>query len=293
MADDGRGDVVGLLPAAGTASRLGAIPCSKEVLPVGFTSAEGDGRPRPRAAAEPLLAAVGRAGADRAFVVVRTGKWDVPAFLETAEAPGPRRAYVVTLGTAGVPFTLASAVPFLEGARVLFGFPDILFEPEDAFARLLDRQEERGADLVLGLFPAGRPEKMDMVRLGPDGGVRSLVIKPEATDLRYTWILAAWTPAFTDFLAGWCRDRRARYGRPGEGGSGEATAEPHLGHVVRDALDGPVEVEAVIFDEGRYVDIGTPAELASAMAGRVRPDDGPGRGGRPHEANSGTRGVEP
>lgn len=288
MARERRDDVVGLIPAAGTASRLGPIPCSKEVLPVGFTAAEDGERRRPKGAAEHLLGSMRSAGAGRALVVVRTGKWDVPTFLEAAGPSEPRRAYVVTGPTRGVPFTLEAAVPFLGGARVLFGFPDILFEPESALARVLDRQEEQGADLVLGLFPAARPEKMDMVDLGPEGEVRSVVVKPEETDLRHTWILAAWTPVFTRFLARWCRQRRA--GDPaGPAASAEEPEELHLGHVVGSALDEGMDVDAVIVDGGGYVDIGTPEELASALADRA----GRAAGERSREANPEPRDVVP
>lgn len=265
----GRSDVVGLVPAAGTASRIQPIPCSKEVLPLGFRPDGPEGRLRPRAAAETLLEAMDRAGAGRAYVVLRTGKWDVPAFLEDGGPDGPALAYLVTPGTAGVPFTVEAALPFLAGSRVVFGFPDIVFEPPGALERLIERQEERGADVVLGLFPAERPEKMDMVRLDSDGAVRSLVIKPDDTELRHTWILAAWTPAFTEFLAGWCRRERERRADPEPGP--DAPEEPYLGHVVQAALEQGIEVDAVVFEEGSYVDIGTPRELASAMAERVGP----------------------
>ena len=264
MADRGR-DVVGLVPAAGTAERIRPIPCSKEILPLGFRADGPEGRIRPRAVAEHLLEAIRRGGASRAFVVLRTGKWDIPAFLEEGPAGGPALAYLVTPGTAGVPFTLEAALPFVEGQRVLFGFPDILFEPADALGRLLDRLDE-GDELALGLFPAARPEKMDMVELGPGGRVESVVIKPEETDLRHTWILAAWSPGFSEFLGRWCERSRGRGpGRPEEAAARAPAGEPYLGHVVQAAVDEGMEVGSVVFEEGSYVDVGTPRELAATM----------------------------
>lgn len=279
---------VGLIPAAGTASRLGTIPCSKEVYPLGFRRAEPEGRLRPRAAAEHLLDAIRVAGARRAFVVLRTGKWDIPAFLEGGERVGLDLAYLVTGSTPGVPYTLARAIPFLEESRVLFGFPDILFEPVDALQRMLARQRQGGADVVLGLFQASRPSKMDMVRRGRGGRIESILIKPERTELRYTWILAVWTARFTGFLSRWCGDVHRRFARGGDAAAGAKAREPYLGHVLQDALDAGLAVDSVRFDRGRYVDIGTPRELATTVrrlaveprspaAGRAR-TEGPGSG---------------
>ncbi len=267
-----RPDVVGLVPAAGVASRIQPIPCSKEILPLGVeTGVGGDGPPGTRFAAQPLLVAMGRAGAGRAYVVLRTGKWDIPAFLEGGTDHTPLLAYLVTPGTAGVPFTVDAAVPFLGDSRVVFGFPDILFQPTEALDRLLSRQEEEGADVVLGMFPASRPEKMDMVRIGRDGAVKSVVIKPDETDLRYTWILAVWTPAFTEFVSDWCRVERERRSDPSAGRGRDR--EPYLGHVIQDGLDHGITVDGVVFEDGSYVDIGTPGELASVMKGGAGPGD--------------------
>lgn len=42
--------------------------------------------------------------------------------------------------------------PFLKDKRVLFGFPDIILQPDDVFVRLMDRMKASNADIVLGLF---------------------------------------------------------------------------------------------------------------------------------------------
>ncbi|RMD74724.1 MAG: nucleotidyl transferase, partial [Chloroflexi bacterium] len=68
--------MIGLIPAGGMATRLGPLPCSKELLPVGGW-AEPDGL-RPRPIITYLLAQWQRAGITRAFIVVKPGKWDIP-----------------------------------------------------------------------------------------------------------------------------------------------------------------------------------------------------------------------
>ena len=42
--------------------------------------------------------------------------------------------YLMTDLPFGVPFTVDSAFPFLEDKRVLFGFPDIILQPDDVYS---------------------------------------------------------------------------------------------------------------------------------------------------------------
>ncbi len=137
--------------------------------------------------------------------------------------------------------------------RVALGFPDILFEPRDAYRRLAARHEESGADAVLGLFPTDRSEKTDMVEL--DGRrVRRLVIKQPGSGLDYTWSIAVWSPRMSRFLHRFV----ARHGRR----SGE---EVYVGDVIRSAIDEGLVVEGVTFPAGSYLDVGTPEDLERAV----------------------------
>jgi glucose-1-phosphate thymidylyltransferase len=70
--------VVGLIPAAGHATRLAPLPFSKELYPIGFH--EGPHGPRPKVVAHYLLEKLHAAGIRRVFVVLRDGKWDIPAY---------------------------------------------------------------------------------------------------------------------------------------------------------------------------------------------------------------------
>lgn len=249
--------VVGLVPAAGRADRLGALPCSKEIFPVGFRDDGGARRPRP--VCEHLLEAFREADVRRAFVLLRKGKWDVPALLGRGLDPGGadalHLAYLALDATASVPETIDCAFPFVAGHSVALGFPDILFEPRDAFRRLRERQAESGAPIVLGLFPADRPEKTDMVELDDAGRVRRLVIKQAGTALRFTWSIALWQPELTRYL----HDFLARREPSGE-------RELYLGDVLQAAIDDGFAAEAVAFEGGSYLDVGTPEDLERAVA---------------------------
>jgi glucose-1-phosphate thymidylyltransferase len=168
----------------------------------------------------------------------------------------------------GQPFTVEAAHGFVGDATVLFGFPDVLFKPRDAFAQLLARRTEAGGDVVLGLFPARVPEKVDMVELDPAGSVRSITIRPRRTELRYTWMLAVWAPSFTQFLHRYVKDRLEGAGPPvGPGGR-----ELYMGDVVQAALEQGMSVGSVCFDEGTYLDIGTPDDLHAALTTEIGKD---------------------
>lgn len=248
--------VLGLIPAAGRAERLGPLPCSKELLPIGFRDTPRG--PAPKVACHYLLERFRAAGIRRALLVLHESKWDVPRYLGTGEIADVSLAYVVIPGSKSVPETLDRAFPFSEDSIVALGFPDVLFEPADAYARLIERQAETGADLVLGLFPTTRFRTTDMVEPGPGGRVIRVEVRPESTTLRYNWLLAVWSPVFTRFL------HEAVHTAPaGEG-------ELQTGAIIQAAVAAGLHVQGVEFPDGSYRDIGTPEELAAAVREHAR-----------------------
>ncbi len=263
-----RREVVGLIPAAGYARRISPLPCSKELYPVGFRPVPGGRGVRPKAACQYLLEQMQLAGVTKAFIVLRAGKWDLPAYLGGGEQVDMRLAYLIANMMNlpfGPPYTLDQAFPFVQDALVAFGFPDILSRPEDAFCRLLERQAATNADVVLGLFPAEEPDKVDMVTLDHAGRVRQLETKPRRTDARDTWAIAVWTPAFTRFMHDYLGARQtadtAQDSAAGSALGGELT----VGEVIRAALHGQMRVEGVPFPGGACLDIGEPDALVRAV----------------------------
>jgi len=243
--------VLGLIPAAGRAQRLGRLPCSKELLPIGFRETpEGTA---PKVACHYLLERFRAAGIRRAYLVLHESKWDVARYFGTGAMADMALAYLSIPGSRSVPETLDNAFPFVRDSIVALGFPDCLFEPADAYARLLERQAATGADLVLGLFPTDRCRTTDMVDCGPDGRVRRIEVRPESTPLRFNWLIAVWTPVFTLHLHEAVRTSTQ------EGG------ELQIGAVVRSAVESGLHAEGVEFSEGWFRDIGTPADLAAAL----------------------------
>ncbi len=246
--------LLGLIPAAGRALRLGPLPCSKELLPIGFR--ETPTGPVPKVAGHYLLERFRAGGVRRVLMVLHESKWDVPRYFGTGEMADVALAYLSIPSSQSVPETLDRAFPFTEDAIVALGFPDVIFEPLDAYARLVERQGATGADLVLGLFPSERFRTTDMVELGPDGRVRRVEVRPETTTLRYNWLIAVWGPAFTRFLHEAVQDMAVE---------ASADTELQIGAVVQAAVAAGLHVEGVEFPEGSYRDIGTPDQLAAAI----------------------------
>jgi glucose-1-phosphate thymidylyltransferase len=246
------GDLVGLVPAAGRARRLGPLPCSKEVLPIGVRDTPRG--PAVRVACDSLLESLRLAGAARAVVVLRDDKWDVARYLGPGDAHGVPLAYLCLRDSASLPESLDRARPFVAGARVALGFPDVQLGPPEALARVAALQAQSGADLVLGLFPARRPETTDMVELDAGGRVARIEVRPVVTTLRSCWLLAVWGPTFTDHLHG------------AVAAAGEAAGEElQIGAIVAGALSAGLDVRALEIAGGWHRDVGTPEELAAMM----------------------------
>ncbi|HEY7213872.1 MAG TPA: hypothetical protein VIC28_04540 [Thermoanaerobaculia bacterium] len=122
--------LVGLIPAAGRAERLGPLPCSKELLPVGFR--ETPKGPVPKVVGHYLLERFRAGGIRQVFMVLHESKWDIPRYFGSGEIADVALAYLSIPGSRSVPETLDRAYPFVRDSLVALGFPDVIFEPVDA-----------------------------------------------------------------------------------------------------------------------------------------------------------------
>lgn len=249
-------DIVGLIPAAGKGTRISPIPCSKEIFPVGFQ--ENSGEFSIQVAASYLLKSLSEAGADQVYMITRKGKWDIPQYLGVGPHPDYTLAYIITEPTRGTHYTLDLAYRFIKDCIVLLGFPDILLKPQNTFGELLAKQEQTNADVVLGLFKAINPLQADMVDIDNKGKLRKIVIKPDQTDLTYTWTIAVWTPVFSDYLHEYVKED-SRRPKPGKG------REVFIGDVIQCALEDGLKVETALFPHGKYIDIGTLPDLKNVL----------------------------
>jgi glucose-1-phosphate thymidylyltransferase len=259
-------EIIGLVPAGGKATRIAPLPCSKELYPIGFRALDGSGGVRPKVVCHYLLEKFSSAGATKTYIILRPGKWDIPSYFGDGTIVNIHLAYLMVQVPFGAPYTLDQAYAFVKDAVVVFGFPDILFEPNDAFVKLLDRQVATGADVVLGLFSSDRPQVMDMVEVGKNGQARAIVIQPSQTELRDAWIIAVWTPAFTRFLHEYLQGLQNGHFSDTEGVVRHG--ELSVGQVFQVAIKNGLRVQTVRFPEHAFLDIGTPENLLSAVCDR-------------------------
>ncbi|HZA52669.1 MAG TPA: sugar phosphate nucleotidyltransferase [Candidatus Udaeobacter sp.] len=248
--------IIGVLPAAGQATRIAPLPCSKELYPIGSRLIVDGREQRPKVACHYLLEKMRLADITKAYIIIREGKWDIPAYLRDGALLGMHLGYFIVGPTSGPPYTLDEAYPFVRDSVIAFGFPDIVFEGDNAFRQLLSQQALSDADIVLGLFPADRPEKMDVVELGKNGRVTDLVIQPHQTRLQYSWDVAVWTPRFTEFLHSYLAAQKT---------VAPSHAELSVGHVIQAAIRDGLRVEGVPVSDEPYLDIGTPEGLTKAI----------------------------
>lgn len=169
----GRMAIVGVVPAAGYATRLAPLPCSKEVLPV-------LGRPVLEYVVERM-----RLAAAEIRVVTRPEKEDV------AEHARSRGAAVIE----GRPASVAESVRLGCGGLspddvVLLGFPDSLWEPEDGFVQLVDALDDV-YHVALGCFRSRELERSDVVVADDRGRVRAVQVKPDRPASDLVWGCAA------------------------------------------------------------------------------------------------------
>ena len=76
------------------------------------------------------------------IIVMRDDKTDKADYITGSEWAGKRFRFTMTPGTSGVPETVALGLQDAGARNVAFGFPDILFEPQDAFIALMHQLDK-------------------------------------------------------------------------------------------------------------------------------------------------------
>lgn len=259
-------ELIGVIPAAGEARRLGLMPCSKEVLPLRVRKQEGM-ESGFEVMADGLLDCYRKAGIRKVFFVLRKGKWDIPSFFGNGASRDMNFAYLLMQYPFGVPFSLREAMPFVEDHYVALGFPDILIRPADCFAWLHDKIRQDGLDVVLGLFRVSHAEKWDMVELDESGNLRDIRIKDKNSPLNYAWATAVWGPGFSRYLM----EQTSGIIRDGGKGIVElengSARELYPGDLFLRGMTDGLKIGCLAFDDGHCIDLGTPEDLSQYLPG--------------------------
>jgi dTDP-glucose pyrophosphorylase len=232
----------GIVPAAGSGTRIQPLAFSKELLPVG---SRFDGTTeRPRAVSEYLIDRMLRAGADKICFVISPWKSDILQYYGGSIGKAAI-AYVVQPTPAGLCDAIFRALPLIHrDDAVLVGLPDTIWLPEDALGKLPDDR------LAFLTFPVDRPELFDAVICDPAGRVREIQVKQRNAASHWVWGAFRLPGAILhDLYRLWC-DREAR--------------DEYVGTLINAYLAAGGDATAVPSGSA-YVDVGTLGGYREAM----------------------------
>jgi glucose-1-phosphate thymidylyltransferase len=241
--------MIGVIPAGGLGTRLAPLGYPKELLPIIYTGDEGRAVPRPV-----LLSSLDQmhaANVEQCVVVIADWKLELVRVLGARQAD-VALAYVVREVPRGLADAIDATHAWVVDRDVCLALPDTVIEPADALARVGATLASTNADLVVGVFPTDRPEQLGPVRVDAGGRVRDVLDKPAqvSDDMRNTWGIAAWTPRFSALLHAMVAENPSVV----------------LGAVYQRAISDGLDVRAVTFSDGHFIDVGTPEGLAAAFA---------------------------
>lgn len=169
----------GIIPAAGTGSRIQPLAFSKELLPVGIRL-EGE-TARPQAVSEYLVERLIIGGATKICFVVSPRKYDIIEYFGSG-AYSADICYVMQPQPSGLVDAIFRAVPLVHPEEaVLVGLPDTVWFPEAGFGALGDDM------LSFLLFPVERPELFDAVLTDSEHRVVEIQVKRPRPDSRWIW----------------------------------------------------------------------------------------------------------
>lgn len=169
----------GIIPAAGSGTRIQPLAFSKELLPVG-SRFEG-GAERPRAVSEYLVDRMIKGGADKVAFVISPAKFDILQYFGD-RVDGVDMAYVVQPRPGGLCDALFRALHLVHPTEpVMIGLPDTVWFPDDALAALPDDR------LSFLLFPVDQPQLFDAVVTDAHGRVQEIRVKSPDPGTPWIW----------------------------------------------------------------------------------------------------------
>jgi glucose-1-phosphate thymidylyltransferase len=248
-------EIIGLIPAGGKATRLGKLPFSKEVYPINPTVDNN----KPRVISEYLLKCYRTAGIEQIYFIIRKGKWDIPDYFGDGKEQLLNIGYLIMNKSYGVPFTLDQAYPFIQGKYVALGFPDIIFQPENAYSELKTCIQKTNADIILGIFPIKKYQSWDRIEFDSSGRISGIFVKQKRPDLEYGWTIAIWNPVFSEFMHEQLKLFLKNFDPEKE------TREIFAGDIIDAAIRKGLKTDYVIFEKGTCIDLGTPNELIKTL----------------------------
>lgn len=226
--------IVGVIPAAGKATRLDGLP--KYLLPTGESFL-----------LDTLCQRMKNAGVDRILIAAN------PENRGVIERYAPDECIVISINSRTMSETVLACQEFAGSNHVLFGMPDTWWQREEQLYKLLlDPLVKHKQPVSVAVWKA-RPEQTQKIGMVATATrkvdsrtileITDVVDKPAKTDLTYGWGAMAWSVDFWKHIN---------------------ADDPHVGYAIQRALARGVMVEAIPCI-GNYYDCGTRKEYFQAV----------------------------
>ncbi|HRW03692.1 MAG TPA: sugar phosphate nucleotidyltransferase [Caldilineaceae bacterium] len=243
-----REELIGLIPAAGKGTRLG-LPYPKELYPVVRNC-------RYQPIAQYSVDNLVQAGVGHVVFVINDSKHQLLSYFGNGQRFGCHLSYVVQekrerqpaepsgeSTSPGLAHALDAAYHLCRNKTVFFGMADTIVRPRNVFQQLY-ASAARSDDVLLALFTTKRPEKFGMVSYDHGGQVRTIIDKPQETNLTEMWGCMIWRPSFTEHLH--CAIQQQIY---------------DFAKILNSAIREGLHFHGVHFADGHFQDLGTYDEI--------------------------------
>lgn len=193
--------LIGIIPAAGSGTRLYPYNAGKELLPVGSQRMNINGKEedRPKIVSQYIIEAMVKAGVEQIIIVVSPAKLGLMELHLNGSQYGVPISYIVQRPPS-MAHSIDLAYYWLKSASVVMGMPDTIAAPSNSLEQLVKLHRENASELSLGLFPTNNPQKFGMVKTDEKANIMYHQDKPKQTDATTMWGLAVWEPSFTQTL---------------------------------------------------------------------------------------------
>ncbi len=181
-------NLIAIIPAAGSGSRLKPFPLPKELYPMGSMKIEekSEMKRKPKPISQYIYESICKCNPSNVFFILGKHKEDIMHYYGNGRSFGSPTAYLFQEEPSGLAMAVLEAKNFAKNKTILFGMPDTYIEPQNSFQQLLEKHKRENADISLGLFKVENPQKFGVVNVENDNIV-SIVDKPENPESDWVW----------------------------------------------------------------------------------------------------------
>ncbi|MEM9030140.1 MAG: toll/interleukin-1 receptor domain-containing protein [Pseudomonadota bacterium] len=260
--------VIGIVPGAGRASRIGGF--FKELTPINVNETDSS---RFVVVSEQIIEAIRQAGASPIYFVLNSEKGFISDYFNKSDLFSSDNLFFSFQSSLdqyyGMPFAIDKVFEETKGKTVLLGMPDTIIEPHDAFQILLRNFDSNKSDLELGIFKTQKgsyggyvefDSKTHLVKSHVDKTSKNFPF--ESAD--NAWAIACWNDRFTNFLHEYVESSRDSYKYTGFGEFRELL----FGDIIDAAINSPnlrVCADYISNDSGYYLDVTEPSKYFDAV----------------------------